>query len=100
MSDRQGVITSLKFICSTCSWSEDAAPEDTLMVNVSFREEQSLYKSDIYLNLAAKDRLAPLVRKRCTACDETIIKRVHLSSTGETVYVCPKCEHRFIEHIE
>ncbi len=98
LSDQKNVVTNLKFICSTCEWSEDASAEDTLMVNVSFREEQSLYKSDIYLNIASKDRIAPLVNKKCTACDNKIIKRIHLSSTGETVYVCPKCEHRFIEH--
>lgn len=88
--------TTLKFVCITCSWSEDAAPEDTLMLQVSLKEEQSLYKSDIYFNAAAKDRVAPLVRKDCPECSNTIIRRIHMANSGETIFVCPKCEHRFI----
>ena len=96
MENSIGQVNTLKFVCGTCQYSEPATPSDTLMISVSLREEQSLYKSEIYLNAASKDRIAPLVEKKCKNCDETIIKQIHLMTTGETVYVCPKCESRFI----
>jgi DNA-directed RNA polymerase subunit M/transcription elongation factor TFIIS len=86
----------LLFVCEICAWSQPAGAEDTLMSSVSLREEQSLYKSEIYLNLAAKDKIAPIVRKQCTACDCDRLRKVHLIATGETVFVCTSCENRFL----
>lgn len=86
----------LKYLCNTCLSEEDAIAEDTLMLSVSLREEQSLYKSEIYLNVSSKDNLAPLVYKNCNNCDETIIKQINVSESGEAIYVCPKCDNRFM----
>lgn len=53
----------LKFICKTCSHSEESKASDSLMLDISLTEEESLYKNEIYLNLAAKDHVAPLVER-------------------------------------
>lgn len=86
----------LLFVCEICAWSTPAGADDTLMASVSLKEEQSLYKSEIYLSLAAKDRIAPIVRKQCTACSCDRLRKVHLIKTGETVFVCLSCENRFL----
>jgi DNA-directed RNA polymerase subunit M/transcription elongation factor TFIIS len=86
----------LKFICKTCLTELPANAEDTLMSNVSLQESETLYKSEIYLNLASKDPIAPLIFKNCNSCDETIIKQIMVGENGEAIYVCPKCETKFI----
>ena len=86
----------LLFVCRTCMYEEDSKPEDTLMLNVSLREEESLYKNDICSNIAAKDNIAPLVKKNCTNCDNKYVRDVNVMSSGESIFICPKCEHRFI----
>jgi DNA-directed RNA polymerase subunit M/transcription elongation factor TFIIS len=86
----------LKFICQTCLTEYDPIPEDTLMSNVSLKEEESLYKSEIYLNIAANDAIAPLIHKKCNNCDEDIIKRILLGKNGQCIYICPKCKSKFI----
>jgi transposase-like protein len=77
-------------------YEEFSKPEDTLMLNVSLKEEESLYKNDIYLNVAAKDNIAPLVKKKCTNCDNDYVRDVNIMASGESIFICPKCEHRFI----
>jgi rubrerythrin len=89
----------LMFVCEICAYTTEATDEDTLMASISLREEQSLYKSEIYLNLAGKDKIAPLVKKPCKnplGCDNERLKKIHLIATGETVYICTKCDHRFL----
>lgn len=81
----------LKFKCETCLSESDTSPSDTLMLSVSLKESQSLYKSEIYLNVIKNDDLAPLVYKNCTKCDETIIKQAMLGDKAEAMYVCPSC---------
>ena len=48
----------LKFICQTCLKEYPASEEDTLMSNVSFQESESLYKSEIYLNVAGGTKVS------------------------------------------
>ena len=86
----------LKFICNKCLTELPADADDTLMVNVSLKESETLYKSEIYLNLASKDPIAPLIYKNCNKCDETIIKQIMIGENGEAIYVCPKCESKFM----
>jgi len=87
---------SLSFVCRTCHHTEDAKASDSLMLNISLREEESLYKNDIYINLAAKDRVAPLVERDCTNCDSDVVREINIMDSGESIFICPKCEHRFI----
>lgn len=86
----------LKFVCRTCAHSEDSKAEDSLMMNVSLSEEESLYKNDIYINLAAKDNIAPLIEKDCPNCSSDVVREINIMSSGESIFVCPECEHRFI----
>lgn len=86
----------LKFICQTCLNEYPTSAEDTLMKNVSLQESETLYKSEIYLNIASKDPLAPLIKKKCNNCDETIIKQIMIGKNGQSIYVCPKCNSKFI----
>ena len=86
----------LKFICNTCLTELPANEEDTLMSNVSLVESETLYKSEIYLNIAAKDPLAPLVFKDCKNCDETIIKQISVGENSQGLFICPKCNHKFM----
>lgn len=87
---------TLLFKCKTCFYEENSKPEDTLMLNVSLKEEESLYKNDIYLNIAAKDIIAPLIKKNCINCDSNYVRDINVMSSGESIFICPKCEHRFI----
>lgn len=86
----------LKFICQTCLKEYSASENDTLMKSVSFQESESLYKSEIYLNIAHNDPLTPLINKKCNNCDETIIKQILLGDNYQGIYVCPKCKSKFI----
>lgn len=85
----------LFFKCRTCFYEEDSKPEDTLMLTVSLREEESLYKNDIYLNIASKDNIAPLIKKKCTNCGHDYVRDINIMSSGESIFICPNCEHRF-----
>ena len=87
----------LKFTCQTCLFEKKAGLEDTLMANVSFKNNTDLYKSEIYLNLAHNDKISTLVFKNCTKCDETIIKQISIGDNGTAIYVCPKCNNKFID---
>jgi formylmethanofuran dehydrogenase subunit E len=73
------------------------AEEDTLMKNISFQESESLYKSEIYLNVAHNDPLVPLINKKCTKCDETIIKQILIGENYQGVFICPKCKNKFVD---
>lgn len=86
----------LNYICQTCLNEYPTSAEDTLMKNVSLQESETLYKSEIYLNIASKDPLAPLIQKNCNNCDETIIKQIMIGDKGQSIYVCPKCNSKFI----
>ena len=86
----------LTFVFKTCHHTEEAKPSDSLMLNISLTEEESLYRNDIYLNLAAKDQVAPLIEKNCTNCESDVVREISIMSSGESIYVCPECEHRFI----
>jgi DNA-directed RNA polymerase subunit M/transcription elongation factor TFIIS len=86
----------LIFICNTCGFSENSTPSDSLMLNVSLKEEKSLQTSEIYLNVAAKDHIAPLIEKKCINCDSEVVRDINVIDTGESIYICPKCEHRFM----
>jgi DNA-directed RNA polymerase subunit M/transcription elongation factor TFIIS len=86
----------LKFICKTCSHSEESKASDSLMLDISLTEEESLYKNEIYLNLAAKDHVAPLVERECGNCGSEVVRDLTIMSSGESIFVCPSCEHRFI----
>jgi DNA-directed RNA polymerase subunit M/transcription elongation factor TFIIS len=86
----------LKFICQTCLKEYPASENDTLMKYVSFQESESLYKSEIYLNIAHNDPLVPLINKKCNTCDETIIKQILLGENYQGIYICPKCKSQFI----
>jgi DNA-directed RNA polymerase subunit M/transcription elongation factor TFIIS len=87
----------LLFKCSTCFYEEKAKDEDSLMLSISIKEEESLYKNEIYLNLAAKDHIAPLVIRGCSNsdCDSELMREVNVMSSGESIYICTKCENRF-----
>ena len=84
----------LSFECSTCLNSIPAEPSDTLMLNISLKESESLYKEEIYLDIAKNDDLAPLVNKQCAKCDETIIKQIMIGDRMEAMFICPKCGHK------
>jgi hypothetical protein len=94
---------TLKFICQTCFSEYDADDNDTLMTDILieenniFNSNSSLYKSEIYLNVARYDPLPTLVKKNCISCDETIIKRITLGENSQCIYVCPKCGIKFIK---
>ena len=32
----------------------------------------------------------------CKNCDETIIKQISVGENGEAIYVCPKCQTKFM----
>lgn len=87
---------NLKFICNTCLTEINSTAEDTLMSNVSLKEEETLYKSEIYLNIASKDSITPLLYKNCKKCNETIIRQIMIGDNGEAIYVCPLCENKFM----
>lgn len=87
----------LKFICQTCLKEYPASETDTLMKNVYFQESESLYKSEIYLNVAHDDPLVPLINKKCKNCDETIIKQILVGENSQGIYICPKCQTKFID---
>lgn len=87
----------LKFICNTCLNEISSTAEDTLMSNVSLQESETLYKSEIYLNISPKDNISPLIKKNCNKCDETIIKQIMIGDSGEAIFVCPKCENKFMQ---
>lgn len=86
----------LRFVCKTCAHSEDSKDSDSLMMNISLAEEESLYKNDIYINLASKDEIAPLVEKSCTDCGSEVVREINIMASGESIFICPECEHRFI----
>jgi DNA-directed RNA polymerase subunit M/transcription elongation factor TFIIS len=86
----------LKFVCQTCLNEFDTSAEDTLMKTVSLQESETLYKSEIYLNIASKDPLAPLIKKKCNNCEENIIKQIMIGENGQSIFVCPKCNSKFI----
>lgn len=87
----------LLFKCMTCFYEEKAKDEDTMMLNISIKEEESLYKNEIYLNLASKDHIAPLVLKNCinSSCENNLMREVNVMSSGESIFICTKCESRF-----
>jgi DNA-directed RNA polymerase subunit M/transcription elongation factor TFIIS len=87
----------LKYKCNICLAEYDTTPENTLMLNVSFEDNNMIYKNSIYLNLAEKDHIAKQVYKNCsnTSCDENIMKLIILNNKG--VYVCPKCSNKFVD---
>lgn len=87
---------NLKFVCKTCSHVEESKPSDSLMLNISLTEEESLYKNDIYINLAAKDHVAPLIERNCINCNNEVVREINIMDSGESIFICPKCEHRFI----
>ena len=87
----------LKFICNTCLTEIPSKAEDTLMSNVSLQESETLYKSEIYLNVAHNDPLVPLINKKCTKCDETIIKQILIGENYQGVFICPKCKNKFVD---
>ena len=87
----------LKFICNTCLNEIPSTAEDTLMSNVSLQESETLYKSEIYLNIASKDPVGNFIKKNCTKCDETIIKQALISDNGEAINICPKCGNKFMQ---
>ena len=87
----------LKFICNTCLTEIESTAEDTLMSNVSLQESETLSKSEIYLNLSPKDPISPLIKKNCTKCDETIIRQIMIGDNGEAIFICPKCENKFMQ---
>jgi DNA-directed RNA polymerase subunit M/transcription elongation factor TFIIS len=87
----------LTFVCTTCCREKNAEPEDTLMLNVSFKNNKNMYKSDIYLNIAAKDPIAPNIKENCINCNETIIKRIS-DYSGKALYICPNCNKRFVKN--
>ena len=60
------------------------------------KESETLYNSEIYINIASKDHLTPLINKKCNNCDETIIKQIMIGDKGQSIYVCPKCNSKFI----
>jgi DNA-directed RNA polymerase subunit M/transcription elongation factor TFIIS len=88
----------LKYICNTCLTEIPATVEDTLMLHVSLQESETLYKSEIYLNLASKDNMAPLINKQCNKCSETIIRQIVIGDNGEAIYVCPSCNNKFMQN--
>jgi len=87
----------LKFICNTCLNEIPSTAEDTLMSNVSLQESETLYKSEIYLNIASKDKIGQFIKKNCNKCDETIIKQAPIGDSGEAIYFCPKCDNKFMQ---
>lgn len=88
----------LIFKCQTCFYEENAKDEDTLMISISMKEEESLYKNETYLHLASKDNIAPIVIKDCPSgqgCDNNLMREVNVMKSGESIFICTKCEHRF-----
>ncbi len=66
------------------------------MFSISMKEEDSLYKNETYLHLASKDNIAPLVIKDCpNDCDNNLMREVNVMNSGESIFICTKCEHRF-----
>lgn len=88
----------LKYICNTCLLEKDASPEDTLMLNISFSDNKNLLKSEIYLNIANKDPISPYINENCTKCENTIIKQICIENNGKSIYICPKCNNRFMKN--
>lgn len=93
----------LKFQCQTCFSEYIASDDDTLMLDVvlddnnSFNNMSSLYKFEIYLNVAKYDPIATLVEKNCINCEETILKRITIGENSQCIYVCPTCGIKFIK---
>lgn len=86
--------TPLVFLCHSCGYSREGDDSDTLIENVSLKQEQSMYRSEIYLSIATKDRLAPTIVRKCPQCNYPRSKQITLMDSGETVYICMKCQNK------
>jgi len=90
--------SNLTFLCKTCLKEYDSKPEDTLMISVDLKESESFYKHETYINLSSYDNLSQLIKKDCEKanCDENIIKIITIKDNLQQIYICPKCNHKFI----
>ncbi len=88
----------LIFKCGICAEVYESDPSDTLLINDTIRESDSLYKHEMYIRNAQYDTISELIKKKCTnsACDETIVRVIKIDKNGQSMYVCPKCGNRFV----
>jgi len=88
----------LIFKCNICMEEYDSIPRDTLMSDVSLVENEFLFKFQTYLKNAASDTLVKYIKKDCnnSQCKETIVKVISIDQNGQSIYICPTCNNRFI----
>lgn len=89
----------LLFRCVICLDEYPSNDDDTLIIDEFMKEDETLYKHQIYLKNAAKDPLAKLIKKKCTNkyCKETIVKVVSVDVNGQSIFVCPSCDNKFYD---
>ena len=89
---------NLIFQCNICLQEYNSSPDDTLLIDEYLKEDETLYKYQIYLKNAQNDNLTKLIYKDCTNkfCDETIIRVISIDKNGQSIYICPKCGNKFI----
>ncbi len=88
----------LIFKCAICSEVYPSDPTDTLLVNDTIRENDSLYKHEMYIRNAQYDTISELIEKKCnnSKCDETIVRVIKIDKNGQAMFICPKCGTRFV----
>jgi DNA-directed RNA polymerase subunit M/transcription elongation factor TFIIS len=89
--------TSVIYKCLACNEEYKLAPVDTLMIDEYLQENDSTHKHFMYLRNAHADRITELAKIKCPArgCKETIVNVVKIAQNGQSLYVCPTCEHHF-----
>lgn len=88
----------LIFKCNICGEEYDSIPEDTLLVDEVIKDNDTLYKYEMYLKNCHDDDLCELIKKKCTnqKCNEEIVKVIKIDKNGQSLYVCPVCKNKFI----
>lgn len=88
----------LTFNCTRCLSEYDSNAEDTLMIDESLREDETIYKRFMYINNAVKDPLAKRVEIKCKNkfCDETQAINIPIDTSGQSINICIKCSHKFL----
>jgi len=81
-----------------CMEEYASTAKDTLMINVSLVKNDSLSTNHTYLMNARYDNVAENIYEDCTNpdCNETIVKVISIDKNGQSIYICPRCNNKFI----
>lgn len=88
----------LTFHCKTCLNVIEGDAKDTLIMDINIHNKVNIFdKYSTFINIAQDDKTLPFIEKQCKKCDETIIKYVILGDDMIYVYICPKCNYKFVD---